>query len=741
MRPGEPTTRSLRTTGAHRAPRGARVAGPRSGFRGDIEGLRAIAVMMVLLFHAGVPGTDGGFAGVDVFFVISGYLITGLLVKEATGTGRVSLVQFYARRARRLLPAASLVLAATALAAWWLLPRSARGELGTDVVGATLYVVNWVLAGREVNYLAEDSPPSLLQHYWSLSVEEQFYVVWPLLIMAVLWAARRWRLRFLRLLGVALTLVVLASLVLSVVQTASSPATAYFATTTRAWQLGTGALLVLITPSLARLPRRAAHLLAWAGLAAIGATVVVVDGGTPWPGSAALLPTLGTAAVIAAGVRAPDSPAARLLGRPPMLFLGALSYGLYLWHWPALRLLAELRPDAGLTARLAVAGLSVLLAWASLHLVENPIRFHRRLARVPRLALSYGASSMLVTAAVGAALLATAPQLDTEGRDEVLSAAVVDAGQGAEVIDAAGAIGLVDPASRTDERLRPVADPSPILTRTGAVFPDPDVATKDTSLTAEQQFCHRESGQTTVTADDECWFGDPDGDTTVALVGDSKMLQWLTALDPIGAQEGWRVKVYTKSACGFAMVAMSDDCYEYNRTLAAHLADGEHTPDIVFTSLVRAGEEELGSSLADLLRPVAAAGSRVVVIDDNPSPERDELGTDVTLYECVRDHPDDYSQCSYASGAAQSSPALRVAADLLDAPVADVGRWVCPESDRAEPSCPPVVGRALVFRQGSHLTATYVASLTPVLHHELVRLGVATTPLDEIRWRLPDTTG
>lgn len=647
-------------------------------------------------------------------------------------------MQFYARRARRLLPAAALVLVATSLAGWWLLPRGARGELGADVAGATFYVVNWVLAGREVDYLAEDSPPSLLQHYWSLSVEEQFYVLWPLLVIAVLWAARRHRLRFLPVLGLTLGTLVTASLVWSVVRTADSPSTAYFATTTRAWQLGVGALLVLLTPALLRLRRPVAHALAWAGLAAILATVVLVSRSTPWPGSAALLPTLGTAAVIAAGISAPASPAARLLGRPPMLFLGALSYGLYLWHWPALRLLAELRPDSGLLVRLAVAGLSVLLAWASLHLVENPIRFHRGLGARPLRALAFGATSMLVTGALGAALVATAPQLETDDRDRVLQAGAAQPGTDAGVVDDAGAIGLVREASRTAEELRPLADPTAVFTRTGPVFPDPDVATKDTPLAPDEQFCHRERGQTTLTAEDECWFGDPDGETTVALVGDSKMLQWLTAVDPIGEQEGWRVKVFTKSGCGFALVQMADDCYDYNRALAAWLADGEHTPDIVLTSLVRAGDGDLGPSLAGLLEPVAEAGSEIVVINDNPAPDRDELGTDVTLYECVRDHPDDYSACSYASGAAQGERALLEAAELLDAPVVDLGPWVCPRSEGAEPVCPPVVGRALVFRQGSHLTATYVASLTPILHHELVRAGVATTPLDEVVWRLPE---
>lgn len=198
------------------------------------------------------------------------------------------------------------------------------------------------------------------------------------------------------------------------------------------------------------------------------------------------------------------------------------------------------------------------------------------------------------------------------------------------------------------------------------------------------------------------------------------------------------MKVYTKSGCGFATVEMSEECHTYNEALARRLSDGEHTPDIVMTSMVRGGGDELGASVAALLQPVVDAGAEPVIVNDNPSPGADELGTDVTVYGCVRDHPDDYSACSYASGPGSGARALAVAADRLDAPFVDLSRWVCPDTGRPEPACPPVIGRVLAFRQGSHLTATYVASLTPILHHELIRAGVATTQLDQVQWRLPD---
>ena len=271
------------------------------GVRLDIEGLRAIAVTMVLVYHTGAGVLSGGFAGVDVFFVISGFLITSLLLRELTRSGTVSISAFYARRARRLLPAASLVILVTLALGWWVMPSSARSDLGADGIAAALYVLNWTLAARSVDYLAEGAAVSPLQHYWSLCVEEQYYVVWPLAILLAVAVARRlgWRPRQVLLVLVAVGGV--ASLAYSVWATGTSPATAYFVSTTRVWELAIGSLLAFAAGSLGGLSARASFLLAWSGLAAIACTALLFSRSTPWPGAAALVPTLGTAAVIAAG--------------------------------------------------------------------------------------------------------------------------------------------------------------------------------------------------------------------------------------------------------------------------------------------------------------------------------------------------------------------------------------------------------------------------------------------------------
>lgn len=336
-------------------------------FRPDIEGLRAVAILTVVLYHAGVPGLRGGFVGVDVFFVVSGFLITGLLVREVARTGTVGLASFYAARARRLLPAAAVVLVATSVAAAVLLPPlQARKVLG-DTVAAALYLGNYRFAIEGTDYLA-DTAPSPLQHYWSLGVEEQFYLVWPALILGVAWWLRRRSAgggRGTASLPYFVVLAVLAggSLALCVLWTRTLPAWAFFSLPTRAWELAIGGLVALTATQWRRLPPVCAAVVGWGGLALILATCNQIGAATPYPGTAALLPVLGTALVIGAGCATPDLGVGRLLSKPVLRAIGRVSYSWYLWHWPALLLApALIGADLGLAGRLAMVVMSLGLA-------------------------------------------------------------------------------------------------------------------------------------------------------------------------------------------------------------------------------------------------------------------------------------------------------------------------------------------------------------------------------------------
>jgi peptidoglycan/LPS O-acetylase OafA/YrhL len=342
------------------------------GFRPDVEGLRAIAVLMVLINHTGSGLLPGGYVGVDVFFVLSGFLITGLLL-QADERGSISLTAFYARRVRRILPASSLVLVATVIGSFYFLSGSRALHVADDAQWSSLFASNFNFIQQSTDYLNAQAPPSPLQHFWSLAVEEQFYAVWPLSILVLATVARRVPLR--TKLAVLLAAVIASSLSWSVIQTAQNGAEAYFSPLTRAWELAAGALLAVGSRVLLRLPRGVGVALSLAGVAMIVASGLVFDDATPFPGYAVALPVLGTALAVAGGTCAPGGGAEVLLRLAPVQWLGKLSYSLYLWHWPVLAIAREhMATGLGLGRTLLLCLLSLALAAVTFWAVERPVR-------------------------------------------------------------------------------------------------------------------------------------------------------------------------------------------------------------------------------------------------------------------------------------------------------------------------------------------------------------------------------
>lgn len=368
-----------------------------NGFRPDVEGMRAIAVVLVLLFHAYERPFTGGYVGVDVFFVISGFLITGLLLGEQATCGRISISRFYARRVRRILPASALVVLATVFATYIFLGFIAGNEAAHDAKWTAVFAANIRFALLGTDYLGSRLPPSPLQHMWSLGVEEQFYVVWPGLFLLLVLLARGVQHR--KVLCVALLAIIGASLTWSVMQTSVNQTWAYFSPLTRAWELGLGALLAVLTPTIANF--RSAWIpdvLALVGLGGILVSALILTDSTPFPGSAVMLPVLSTGCLIAAGCANGRTVIGRMLGLRPMKWIGARSYSLYLWHWPLLIIPAQyLQRDlspAEATGWLAVAVVASALTY---RLVENPIRRSRFLASRTALTLVIGAAIVVVT--------------------------------------------------------------------------------------------------------------------------------------------------------------------------------------------------------------------------------------------------------------------------------------------------------------------------------------------------------
>ena len=374
----------------------------RDSTRWDIQGLRAFAVLAVVLYHLWPNRLPGGFVGVDVFFVIPGFLITGHLVREQLGTGRIALASFWARRAKRLLPGAFLTILATGTAVLLVVPNALWGQYGRELIASTVYLQNWQLASDAVDYLAADNRPSPFQHFWSLSVEEQFYIALPVLLIVVGALLRRWRRATpVVVVRVLLGVVVVLSLTWSVVQTAQAPGVAYFSTATRAWEFALGGLAATVP-----LPRRHAVRVggALAGVAALVASLWLITPSMPFPGVVALLPAAGATLVVLLGGRT----VLELVGAfRPVAFTGRISYALYLWHWPAVVLLPiALGHPLGFRSKAVVLVGSFLLAAATTVLVEEPLRFSGWVRALrPRRVAVLGAVSTLVVVALGASTL------------------------------------------------------------------------------------------------------------------------------------------------------------------------------------------------------------------------------------------------------------------------------------------------------------------------------------------------
>lgn len=346
---------------------------PTKSFRGDLEGLRAVAVVLVLLDHL-FQWPRGGFIGVDVFFVLSGFLITGLLLKEYDRTGTISFRRFYLRRVKRILPVSTLVIVVTAVGGYTVFLGARAHQALTDGLWSLLFAANWrfVLVGRD--YFAQDRSVSPFQHYWSLAVEEQFYFVWPLLLFVSLAASARLlggsKCRW--VLGGLLGAITVTSLIWSLLETSAGPLVAYFSTFSRAWELSVGGLLALLVasrPTICRFPRS----LPWLGLLTIAVAAVLIDPSSSFPGPWALLPVTGALLVIAAGVGVAPERLNRALTHSASRYVGKISFSLYLWHWPVIVIASALLAEGTLYFGVAV-GATAILSVASFHLIEDPIR-------------------------------------------------------------------------------------------------------------------------------------------------------------------------------------------------------------------------------------------------------------------------------------------------------------------------------------------------------------------------------
>lgn len=723
LAPGPRRKRSAPPSTVPPARRSGDESGPsphRSTFRPDIEGLRAVAVLAVLAFHAEIPGLAGGFIGVDVFFVISGYLITGLLVREAVTTGRIRLGDFFSRRARRLLPSAAVVLAAVAVAGAWLTVPLRRTDLEHDVLASALSVANWRFVSQQTDYLAAGQDQSPLLHFWSLAVEEQFYLFWaPLLAVVVLVNARAVRRgRAVRSVVALVTgALVLGSFALSLHWTEHAVSLAYLGTPSRVWQFGVGALLALLPWHLLRGPRPLRLLCGWGGAVAIGWCVVAYDASTPYPGLAALVPTLATAAVILAAipgrgernVQGPYGVGRLLAGRAPRA-IGRLSYTLYLWHWPVL-VLAEARLGAlGWPARTAWTLAAVLPALATMRWVERPLRRSRTVSELPRRGLAVGVSAIVLPVAlalvVGTAtlhLMGPTTPVDVKGLPP-------GAASGPSLLGASGTSG----DSRTSGASGASAGDGPVV-------PNPAQARKDFPPDQGCQVAPE------VTRSPKCLFGAVDSPDRIVLLGDSHAGQWFSPMLAIASQRGWALQELVKQGCPLPELDVDSpqlgrayrECDVWRADALDRIRTGPKPRLIVIASLNRYTEDDelLAAAWEKTLRPLRAVGAPIVYIEATPVP-----GSDIPA--CVSGAPDGAAACAF--GRADAVPAdplaRRIAAGAVPGVrVIGVNQVLCPGDG---PTCPAVRERILLYRDDAHLTNVAAVVLTPRLERLLTGAGM-----------------
>jgi peptidoglycan/LPS O-acetylase OafA/YrhL len=664
-------------------------------FLPHVQGLRAIAVILVVLYHFWPGRLSGGYIGVDIFFVISGFLITGQLARELDKTGRIALPAFWAKRIRRLLPASITVLVFSTLATLFILPLSGLVDSLKEILASTFYFENWSLALGSVDYLASHDA-TLVQHYWSLSLEEQFYVFWPLLLLGATWigvkffAQRRW------VPMVALVIVVSGlSLVASILYTHTNPAEAFFATFTRVWEFGAGAILALL-PKLR--PRGAwwPNIIGFAGIIAILVTAYKYNQDTPFPGYYAIVPVLGAMAVIVSDRAKHWWDIGNVLGGRPQRFIGDISYSVYLWHWPLI-IIAPFIPGWGLDGwnRIVLFLASFVLGWLTKRFIEDPARTWTFLtAHRPRRSYVFMIALMAVSAIVVGGVFAI--------NNPKYQAAAADLQQINEhppqCFGAEASASCVNPALAKK------------------VIPSAGFGNADKPGHVE---CFVQLNESGVKA---CHFGSTDAAAPrVALIGDSHAYQYIETMIELAKKRGWALTTYLKGACpwntaqiGGPSVAFTDSCAAWKGNLKAELAK-QPAYDAIFVAALH--DTPYVTSATDKEQAIAdgftdawtqAKGAPIVAIADNPDFLEDPN-------KCLRLNPAADCTEKRADVLPKSDP-LVTAAKKAGAQLLDFSDKYCDDAD-----CFSVVGGANVYRDQDHLTVTWTLTQAKAIGDGIAR--------------------
>jgi peptidoglycan/LPS O-acetylase OafA/YrhL len=682
-----------------------------SGFRPDIQALRAIAVGLVVLGHLWPKSLTGGYVGVDVFFVISGFLITGHLSRELFLRGRLDFAAFYSRRIRRLLPAAFLVLGVSLGAAAVILPFSRWKDTAQQIVASAAYVQNWVLAANAVDYSASTASATVAQHFWSLSVEEQFYLFWPMLLVGLAFVARSVRSRPLLVAGAGIAAASFASILLSVHFADSGRHEAYFYTPVRLWEFGIGALLSLAAPRL-KFPRFVASLSVLMGLGVLLASAVLYNAATPFPGLAALAPALGTALVIAGGTPGYRTWPGRLMSVPPFQFIGGISYSLYLWHWPLIVLApfaihAELRS----ASKLMLLVIAIALAWATKVWIEDRGMAFRPKVR-PALTTILAMAAGIAVIAAGSAALSFGQDLKVAQAEEFVQTQKASVCYGPS---------SMDHPNECWNRFGPAF--APTMSEANAYFNTPKECGEhlDTLLAGSKKttrVCDFTSGAA--------------NSRTVWLVGDSHAQQWQAPIFELAKRNKWLLKISFLGGCPPAAVSFVgfyasvadqgsvDACRDWGRAVSDAVV--AEKPAYVFVSTFarrervddgsgRSQNDQYAEGFGKYWNAWLAGGTQIVVLSDPP------YNVDVRPADCIQLSAADPVRCAVDRSAAAPDDPMVYAARAIKSPglkLVDLTDYFC---DRNR--CYSVVGNVVVYYDVNHLNGEFSRLLAPMIESRL----------------------
>jgi peptidoglycan/LPS O-acetylase OafA/YrhL len=670
--------------------------------RRDIQGLRAVAVLLVVLDHSGVAFLRGGYVGVDVFFVLSGFLITGILLSRAARDGSVSLSEFYARRARRILPAAVLTLVATDIAAHHLLNFVRARQAVSDSIWASLFSANIHFASQGSDYFTHLQPPSPVQHFWSLAVEEQFYLVWPAVLSLVLVGAITSRLRVQQVvtrsavhrLLVVIVVAAIASLAWSVHSIGVRPNAAYFSTFARAWELALGAALAIAAPSLTRMSRSLRVIMGWMGLVGIASAGVLFSGSTPFPGYAALLPAAGAALVIGAGIRQqqPRLGVGRILSFAPLRYVGDRSYALYLWHWPVLVIAVQYAGhDLSLGLKLSLLFGAFVLSVISYRVFEHPIR---QMSWPPPIAALLWPASTAVVVAVAVLTLGsieqTAARIDAAAA-AVRPAALVDpAAEASVTATSSKPLPAVVAAAKAARRAAPI--PWPLTPAVGSLRGDfynfPEGCTPGQGESSSKRICR---------------LGDPTSVKTIVVMGDSHAQMWMPTILLVARWDGWVVVPFVKIGC-VPRLWTRPKCAAWYAWVKRHIA--ELHPDVTLVADSWAATRGPGPDIR-AVKAFSAAMKRfsatVIVVGDAPHQRFDPA-------DCLLARHATMKTCTTKAGQTQLHADMTIASDARKSGVGfiDTRGWFCSRPAAAPVYfCPLVVNRTITCVDRDHISQTY----------------------------------